>query len=280
MDATIITIGDVFKKTVQDSIKIPTIWMDVNGRVQIDRGYHAIVEASNEYRPEVYSYPARDDVDTQFYLERESKKYREGNYDTAVIFKGDLLQIGPHVFSCGPAIKDPNSVPIKRFDITKIFVHAKNLVNLSSTFDSASELILSKMSSSLFSSCPNLVRLNSVFAFSELKKIPAGLFDKNLNLKYLDQTFMSCKKLTEIPEGLFKNNEKIKSFRNCFLFSGITHVPEGLLKHLDPNCEFDSMFSGTPFASNLFVEQGLSLEQIRDLYFPDQTPLDEIQKAL
>lgn len=270
--------GDVFKKTVEDSIKISTVWIDVNGHIQIDTSNHAVVGASSEYHPDVYTYPTIDDVDTQFYLQQESKKYREGDYETAVVFKGDILCLGTNVFSCGSVIQDPNSVPIKRFDITKIFVHAKNLVNLAWTFDSASELILSKINSSVFSSCPNLVRLQSVFSYSELEKIPDGLFDKNQDLKYLDQTFMGCKKLTDIPEDLFKNNLKIKSLNNCFSFSSIEHVPEGLFKHLDPNCDFNAMFIGTPFKKDL-IEQNLSLEQIRDLYFPDQTPLGSIRAA-
>lgn len=68
------------------------------------------------------------------------------------------------------------------------------------------------------------------FAFcSNLRSIPEGLFDQNVNVTSFKSCFASCTSLTSIPVGLFDKNVNVTDFSGCFNFcESLASIPAGL----------------------------------------------------
>lgn len=119
---------------------------------------------------------------------------------------------------------------------------------------------LTTIPATLFEKNTQLKRLDNAFLHcTSLTTIPAGLFDKNTLVEGFASCFSSCTELTEIPDDLFKNNIAVTNFGSCFTdCAKLTKLPANLFRTNTRVINFNACFQGcsglTTIPDDLFKE--------------------------
>lgn len=117
-----------------------------------------------------------------------------------------------------------------------IFASFENVVDFSHVFDNCD--YLSEIPAGLFRNCSNVLSLSYAFARSVITEIPAEIFSGCPDVKDASYVFGWCSDLKSLPASLFDNNRKIvnfsKSFYRCNSLTGESPYTEigGVRYHL------------------------------------------------
>lgn len=260
---------DVFNNRVQDSVVVPTIWVDEDG-VEHEDTTHDIISG--------------DGISSVLFS--SLLLLPEPNRISAVYtVPGQIKQVGSHVIAVGALsnIAPKSFVDPYQFDLSQTFKYARNLEALYSTFShfiySSEEGWLKEIPEDLFYGCPKLRILSSTFARTTFSKIPNKLFSKNPALESVDKLFYNSS-IESVPGDLFRNNSKLSRVRQCFsLCLRLKKVGDGLFKN-QKNLSTEQkiiaeVFSDTAFLDKL-MESNLTIEDIRDKWFAPNITDDQI----
>lgn len=104
----------------------------------------------------------------------------------------------------------------------------------------------------LLSNLSELENVNNMFASSNIEAIPEMIFSKNVKIKFFQNCFANCEKLTSIPSGLFRNNVNAQYFKECFTGCiKIQSIPSGLFTNNVNALNFDGCFSQCEILSHI-----------------------------
>lgn len=289
MDATITTIGDIFKNKVSEQLKKPTIFVDTHGNEYEDYDFEAIEAGGYPNHTYVTSLLNARQNDSLYLITSSLKKITLPDGSRAPLLVVDdcyIKQIGSHVKYCGPLYNWYDPYP---FDIRETFRYAYKLQILSGTFQYIYDTLKNQtfpkgsLPEDLFWNCPDLENVRGVFVRnSKLISIPSGLFERNKKLKSVHTCFSHCRNLTNVPGDLFKNNPNIQDAKGIFKFWGSLDMGKlkGIFKNFDRTLELDRAFE-TEMAiwpSEFKTTEGL--EQFKKDYLPDDMDINQVERCL
>lgn len=284
MPLSVTTLRDVFKTQVKDSVKVPTIWVDIETGTEYEDYDHTYISSKNPYS---YSWSAaRDELS---YLDKVQLGMPE-----ILFVRGTIKQVGSHVKFCGYIYDRPNLHYPFIDNLSNLFKYAINLEKLNRAFSSNSfgyyGGIPFEIPEDLLWGCPNLIDLSRSFALSSLEKIPSNLLAKCPKLQTIQSLFYASE-IKEIPEDLFKNNQHLINFKFAFANTQIEKVPDKLFDPvmdgiLNGSVDVSACASSTPvsaeFTNVLMVDApktAKARKEKRDKYLPKDMPR-EIQWRL
>lgn len=268
MAITVTRIGEVFKKTVQDSIDYPTIWIDSRTGKECEDFKYTYIESKD---PEIYSL---NDISN----ESSRVVHRADGNDILYIY-GPIKQVGSHVISCGRLYYNSTGQYPFLDQLDQIFKYARNLEYASDLF-SYMRCDTFSVPKNLFWGCHKLKELVNIFSGTELEYIPAELLSKCYQLESVMELCYYTR-LKEIPEDLFKNNPKITNFVRAFFGTSVQKIPNKLLEPfkdgiLSKELSFGSFVGNTPIRHCISrIDSDKSKQErevIRSQYIPTYIP--------
>lgn len=245
MALKITSVGDVLKKQVAESLKMPTIWVDKRGNTHEDYervDINAMTLDDEDGNMCDHIVQVGTHVTTVRCIDGLSTRHRRTEIDL------DIFKYAINVEQLHACF---NSQDIKHIP-EGLFKNCRKLYIAAYVFSECK--FLEDVPSDLFVNCPLLQDVEGCFSgCTNLRgwNIPGDLFKNNPELKWLDGLFSRCTSLKKVNSEWFSYAPKAERFNDTFSGAWISELPEDLFKNNSKAYGFKNTFNGTTVRSEI-----------------------------
>lgn len=157
------------------------------------------------------------------------------------VVSGELFTNSPEITTFNSAFRNSGLITIP----TNLFDSNNKVVDFGNAFLSCKKL--TAIPRNLFYGNTRVLKFDNAFnSCTELISMPNALFSNNNVVTTYEGIFNGCNKLTSVTGDIFGNaNGSVLTYKNAFLNTNISELPEGLFRNADSATTYDNVFAKT-----------------------------------
>lgn len=157
------------------------------------------------------------------------------------VISGELFTDSSEITTFNSAFRDSGLITIP----TNLFDSNNKVVDFGNAFLNCKKL--TTIPRNLFYGNTRVSKFDNAFnSCTELTSMPNALFSNNNAVTTYEGIFSGCNKLTSIAGDIFGNaNGSVLTYKNAFLNTNISELPEGLFRNANSATNYDNVFAKT-----------------------------------
>lgn len=157
------------------------------------------------------------------------------------VISGELFTDSSEITTFNSAFRDSGLITIP----TNLFDSNNKVVDFGNAFLNCKKL--TAIPRNLFYGNTRVSKFDNAFnSCTELTSMPNALFSNNNAVTTYEGIFSGCNKLTSIAGDIFGNaNGSVLTYKNAFLNTNISELPEGLFRNANSATNYDNVFAKT-----------------------------------